>query len=823
MLTAMQCLAVMPTPAMLVDAAGLVVATNAPYDEFFEVDNRDHVGSLVSEVHGGAWGGATATTLITGPVSDLNTGVPTELAVTLPTGEARTVRVNVAEIVTSKSERLRLIAFEDRTPWGRVEQAWARIDDRARTIMEHSADGIVFLTDRGIVKEFNPAAERMFGQASDWVVGADVRTLFAPEMRGAWAGLLEPADSPGTAEPDTSSSEWMRRELLAMRADGSMFPVETTVATVCLLPEKIYIGWLRDLTQQKRSENALRDAEAQGRAVLETAVDAIVTIDEYGIVKSINRATEKLFGRGAHEILGENISLLMPSPYRDEHDGYLQRYLTTSIRRVIGVGREATGRRKDGSEFPMELTVSEFEQGGRRYFTGIVRDITERKLAEQRLRRALRETEEARRRVEIQTRELVEARENALAASRAKSAFLANMSHEIRTPLTAILGFTDELRLMLGDRPESELAEIVRRNGEHLLQVLDDVLDLSKIEAGQLHTEIRECSPAQIVKDVLSLMSMRASNQGITLMARVEGPIPESIHTDPTRLRQVLFNLVSNAIKFTARGTVRIETRLLPSERGDGRLRFRVIDTGVGMTEEQMGRLFQPFTQADNSVTRRFGGTGLGLTICKRIMEILGGTISAASQPGEGSVFTIELPVGAADLARLITIGRPERRDEERTQSVPQRLYSVDETPSRLRGRVLLAEDGIDNQRLLGMILRRAGLEIDIVDNGIEALTHAKEALARGCPFDVILSDVQMPEMDGIELATQLRSAGYRHPLIALTASAMSGDRKRCLEAGFDAYVSKPVDRDRLLRTLGTYLVPPGWVPAEATPALVTS
>ncbi len=373
MLTALQCLAAMPSPAMLIDRNGRVVETNAPYDEFFNVFDRTHVGAAVVDIHGGAWNGEAAQRIILGPVSSIDARVPIDLVVSLPNGEARSVRLTVAELTATGDAPWRLVAFEDRTPWGRAELAWSRIDDRARAIMEHSAEGILFLTETGVVKEFNPAAVKMFGFPTQWVAGADVRTLFTPEMRDAWSGLLAMERTVPGAAPEFRVQEWTRREMTAVRFDGTLFPVEATVAAVARLPDRVYIAWLRDLTQQKRSEEALRDAEAKGRAVLGTAVDAIITIDDKGIVKSVNRATEKLFGLGAHEILGENISLLMPAPYRNEHDGYLERYLSTGIRRVIGVGREVTGRRKDGSEFPMELSVSEFEQGGSRYFTGIVR------------------------------------------------------------------------------------------------------------------------------------------------------------------------------------------------------------------------------------------------------------------------------------------------------------------------------------------------------------------------------------------------------------------------------------------------------------------
>jgi signal transduction histidine kinase/ActR/RegA family two-component response regulator len=378
------------------------------------------------------------------------------------------------------------------------------------------------------------------------------------------------------------------------------------------------------------------------------------------------------------------------------------------------------------------------------------------------------------------------AAEAAEASSRMKSEFLANMSHEIRTPMTAILGYAD---LIASGRVEPEARNeaigTIQRNGRHLLTILNDILDLSKIESGRMSIETIECAPGAVVAEVLSLMRVPAAEKGLQLSARVEGDIPARIMTDPVRLRQILMNLVGNAVKFTERGEVTIVAR-----ESAGVLSFEVRDTGIGMDAEQMARLFRPFTQADASTTRRFGGTGLGLAISKRLAEMLGGTIVAASQAWAGSVFTLEIRPGAVDGAGRTT-------GLETLERGPAPAW--DEV--KLRGRVLVVDDGPDNRLLLGTILESLGLEVDTAEHGQEAI----ELLASR-PFDAVLMDMQMPVMDGLTAVRTLRARGDRTPIIAATAHAMREELDRCLEAGCDDCVTKPIDPEALVRVLSAQL-----------------
>lgn len=497
--------------------------------------------------------------------------------------------------------------------------------------------------------------------------------------------------------------------------------------------------------------------------------------------------------RGVWHVIKSGESLLLPAISDDllrdsaRDDDHLRLLRNLELQSAIVVPMKARGRTLGA------ITLASSESG-RRYNDEDLASLKELAIRcalavdNSRLYEKLEDENEQRRRTE---RLLEKAHDAVAAASAAKSEFLANMSHEIRTPMTAVLGYADLLSERLDDQDNLRAVETIRRNGKYLLEIINDILDLSKIEAGKLEVERQQLCPRELLTDVVSLMDVRAQEKGIDLSCVSDGPLPESIESDPIRLRQILVNLVSNAIKFTDAGQVEIRARLLEDAE---MLEFAISDTGIGMSADQVSKLFEPFTQLESSAARRHGGTGLGLSISLRLAEMLGGTIQVASEPGRGSTFTVAVSTGS-----LTGISFVER--EPTDADVPG---SATPTPS-ITGHVLVVDDREDVRFLAQHFIEEAGGRVSTACNGQEALEFVSRAAQSGDHIAAVLMDMQMPILDGFEATRKLRASEFRAPIIALTANAMQGDRDRCLEVGCDDYTSKPLDGSELVKLIARY------------------
>ncbi len=545
------------------------------------------------------------------------------------------------------------------------------------------------------------------------------------------------------------------------------------------------IGTHQDIDARRLADNELRESRELFRNAFVESACGMAMVSPDGHFLRVNKVLCDLLGYSENELLDLNFQSVTHPDDLDADIAFAQDLL---CRRREQYSMEKRYVRKDGVIVWALLTVGLVcdNDGGVRYLVSQVQNISQRKQNEIELNeRSLQ--------LSVKTIEAEAAKHKAEDASRTKSEFLANMSHEIRTPMTAILGYADLLLEESINKTQLQShVNTIQRNGKHLLSLINDILDLSKIEAGKMAVEKIDCDPVQIVAEVESLMRVRATEKQLRFIVQHESALPRRIQTDPTRLRQILLNMVSNAIKFTPSGEVAIRVKVIADATGlSNKIRFVVADTGIGMDETQITRLFTAFSQADTSTTRKYGGTGLGLAISKRLAEMLGGTISASSTVGEGSQFC--LMVDAGEVSDLIT----------QSPAPVANPLDVPVSPNQLaRRHILLAEDGVDNQRLISFYLTRAGATVELAENGQVAMDRVAEAALRGQVIDVILMDMQMPLVDGYAAATRLREQGCAIPIIALTAHAMDGDRKKCLDAGCLDYLTKPIDRNVLIHTI---------------------
>ncbi len=567
--------------------------------------------------------------------------------------------------------------------------------------------------------------------------------------------------------------------------------------------------------RQREAQVAVQESEARLRELAERSAAVLWLMDwKQDRVIYVSPAFETVWGRPCRDLYDNSHAWIEPI-HPDDRERVGQEYYRSAALGAFSMEYRVV---KPSGEIIWVLDRGSpvvDETGEVHRIAGIAEDITERKNFERELERRHRLLQDFIDETVASNKKLEAARQAAESANRAKSEFLANVTHEIRTPMTAILGFAEILRegenVLRLSEIQTQAIDSIHRNGGYLLGIINDILDLSKIDAGKLDVEAVSCEPAPLIADALRLVSGKAEAKRLPIHLEFQGTTPAKIRTDPARLRQILINLLGNAIKFTPRGHVRVVVRQAPTPAGRPGLAVDVEDTGIGLTEEQMTRLFQPFTQADTSTTRVFGGTGLGLTISRRLARLLGGDVSVRSTAGMGSVFTVFVETGPLDGVPMLN-PHEARELAERTATDDSRSASSGSGPppsnslaEPLSARILIAEDGPDNQRLLRHILTRAGAHVTIAGNGKLAVDMALAQAGTNQAFDVVLMDMQMPVMSGYEAARTLRAAGYEGPIIALTANAMSGDREKCLAAGCNDYTVKPIRRAELLELVRRY------------------
>jgi PAS domain S-box-containing protein len=573
-----------------------------------------------------------------------------------------------------------------------------------------------------------------------------------------------------------------------------------------------------DITERKNSEDAAYQNSAELRALFQAFPDLFLRLDKQETVLDAKGGQRSDSFLGADKFLGRNLQDLLPAGALAQVRRAQERVRKSHAMEMVEFVIEDQLGQQD---YEMRLLPLNWDE-----WIAVVRNITERKASEQRLKDDAQELEQ-------KNEELEKALSAAREATRLKSRFLANMSHEIRTPMNGVLGMTDFLLGTGLNEEQQEYAQSIKRSADSLLALINDILDLSRIEAGKLRLHHAEFSLASTITETTSMFALQARAKGLELVSTIAPSLPESVVGDPGRLRQVLTNLLANAVKFTERGQVGLKADIVSQTREEIQLKFTVHDSGIGIPPAEQGRLFDTFTQVDESNTRKYGGTGLGLAISKQLVEMLGGEIGLESEPGKGSTFWFTATFGKPAQPNTPDSGEPKKVNTRSRQTLTPRAPAAKSqtgTARRMEGptveisasapapasprdasvrndasmRILLAEDNEINQRITLRLLQKLGLAADAVVNGREAV----EALEKR-NYDLVLMDCQMPDMDGFEATAVIRSreGSSRHQTIcALTANAMDGDRERCLAAGMDDYISKPVGLEKLRAALDRWI-----------------
>jgi PAS domain S-box-containing protein len=754
---------------LTLDAQIRVKGASKSFYAAFQVTPEETVGRRLADLGNGQWNVPALLTLlaelleIDGEFDDF------KIQHDFPTLGRRMMLVSARRLLACDSAGggKILLSMRDDTEQKPSQAERGESPTRLRATLNSIGDAVIVTDLERRITFMNAAAETITG----WAKSEAVQRPLADVFHNIREGSVKLGSS--IAEGILAGEVNIRaRQTVLIARDGTEWPIEKSSVPILDATDRI-IGLVlvfHDIGNRRKAEQELKFSETRYRRLFEAAHDGVLILDAATLkVLDVNPFMGELLGFSRDYFLGKElweIGVFNDAESSKEAMATLQKagYIRYEDHPL---------RHKDGRHIPVEFVCNVYSEGDLDVIQCNIRDITERKHL---------------------TEALALAREATEAASHAKSEFLANMSHEIRTPMTAILGFAEMLtHKSAAECDEIGCVQIIRRNAAHLLELINEMLDLSKVEAGQMTVERIDCDLTALLSEIISVTRPRAAEKRLGFSITFQGPIPRLIQSDPLRLRQILINLLGNALKFTESG--RIDMRIVEgAPKGPNIvLRIDVIDSGIGMPPELIERLFRPFAQGDESLTRKFGGTGLGLAISKQLANLLGGDITVSSQPHFGSTFTLTFDGGPSTGV--------ERFNGLTEATLPGKIDRTRKAEIYLCGRILLVEDGADNQRLLRMQLSSAGGSVVIAENGQMAVD-----LATTQPFDLILMDMQMPVMDGHTATTELRRRGLTTPIIALTAYAMAEDREKCIAAGCNSYLAKPVAEATLLTAVSQYL-----------------
>ncbi|MBH1971508.1 PAS domain S-box protein [Moraxellaceae bacterium AER2_44_116] len=702
------------------------------------------------------------------------------------------------------SAQLAAIAIERKLAEDRLRES----EERHRLLFTQSKDALITISpnDLHAFTSGNQAVLNMFGIDSEAELlkygPFDLAPTYQPDGRLSSEKVSEIIEI--TQREGSHFFEWTNKRL-----NGQEFPCEILVNMLVIAGKPVIQASIRDITKAKQAElalqqqikeltltqAALRISEERFRMLWETTTDVVLVLNNEGNIQYANPALSTIFGYEPRAIKHQNITFLQPIPLRNAHIQGMHRYLTTGKKNLNWRTVESFGLHADGHQFPIEISFAHVFVNETSLFAGFIRDVTERKKADQLLAQRTQELQSSNQQLHLltveleakvfnRTNELQKALEQANSATQAKSEFLAMMSHEIRTPVNGIIGMAQLLEMSHLNPEQQDYISAIRTSSDALLILINDILDLSKIEAGKLELEHRPFLLHKELESILTLYRPLAEKKALVLTGQYATDLPQIAEGDHLRLRQIIANLIGNALKFTHQGQVTVSAYCSSVNNTQFMLHVSVTDTGIGIPPERMDRLFKVFSQVDSSTTRQYGGSGLGLAICARLAEAMGGTISVNSENGKGSTFAFHVLLGI-------------------TQQLPEEaLYTTFDASNKRLPKVLVVDDNVVNLVIMRKFLANLGIDADVAANGREAIDFVQRD-----DFDLVFMDVQMPEIDGLTATRLIRelSLSTQPFIIALTANAFETDRERCLAAGMNDFLSKPFLFDDIKNKLSSF------------------